>query len=549
MLHPSLGQRWSSLTAPHPSITDIERRRQSRLLANFAVVTMGFQLITGALGAGGYLNANDVRIAPMSFLLGLIVYLLNRAGYYGIAAYIIIGVSFALVHSPLIAQSEANFFYVASVLLASAILLSSFTTAMLFLLSVVLQLIFVITAPKTFEMQSFQPLIFTIMISSIILVFIYHRLGLEGERRTELHQTISALRKSEARWRSLVENVPEYIIELDSNYRIRYTNRVQGSMSPEMIVGKLILEFMPPDDVEQVKSTLAAAIQLQKNASYDGLSYSPEGVAGWYSTTISPIIREGQLDGIILVSRDVSEHKEAEQQRLELSIAQERVQLLSELIADLSHDLKTPLSIINNSLFLLDRLDDPQKQRDKLAQIKQQALRLEKIIQDILTLSALDKAPQLNLIPLNLNQLAGEVEKQLLPVANSKGVKLKSKLHQGLASVQGDEEALRRALANLIENALNYTAASGEVTVQTEESNQSVTIEIRDTGIGIASEDLPHIFDRFYRATEARKTLTSGTGLGLAIVKKTVEMHQGNIDVTSQLGIGTTFRISLPLSP
>jgi PAS domain S-box-containing protein len=544
----SLRLGWSKLTAPHASITNIERRRQSRLLANFVLVIMLFQLITFSLAIGGNIRPEGIRNAIVALMVSMIVYLLNRSGHYRIAAYILVVITFITSHLSLITESHANIYYIAGVILVSAMLVSWSTTIGLFILSVILQFIFVINAPKTFTLQSFQPLIFTILISTIVLVFIHHRVGLERERQAELRRTIAALQKSEARWRSLVENAPDYILELDTDYRICYTNRTQANISPETLVGRLVFDFIPPEDIVKAKETLAATIQLHKTMSYEGVSYSLDGAAAWYSTTVSPIIREGQLDGVMLISRDVSEHVQAEQQRLDLSLAAERVQLLTELIADLSHDLKSPLTVINTSLYILEKLDDPQKQKDKLEQIKRQVLRLEKLIQDILTLSTLEKAPQLNLTSLNLNQLASEIEKQFFSVAASKGLSLKFDLHRNLASVQGDEEALRRALINLVENALNYTPAPGEVMMRTDQSADTIILEVRDTGIGIATEDLPRVFDRFYRTGKARQTMTGGTGLGLAIVKKTIEMHSGRIDVSSQPDRGTTFRISLPLS-
>jgi PAS domain S-box-containing protein len=549
MSFPTLSPMWHKLTEPHPSIEDIERRRQSRLLANFILVVLLFQILSLTLALSGNLPASGVGNIIIVIFVGTAVYLLNRNAHYILAAHLLIFTAFVITHLALITESHATIFYSAVMVLVSAMLLSLQVTLGYLIASIILQLIFVISVPQMFEIKSFQPLLYTILAGIVIFVYTRFRLDLERERQTELRQTIVALRKSEARWRSLVENAPDYIIELDPDLRIRYINRTQGAISPDEIIGKSVFDFLPVEDHSRVRELMLTVTQSLETHVHEGQGYTPEGVKSWYSTSITPIIREGQSDGLMLMSRDVSEHVQAEQHRLELSMAQDRVRLIEDLIGDLSHDLKTPLTIINTSLYLLEKLVDPQQQQNKIDQIKQQTLRLAKIIQDILTLSVLDKAPRLNLTTLNINQLVTEVGALLRPMAETKGVDLKLELQPNIISVQADEEALRRALTNLVENALNYTSAPGEVTVITVQDQDRVTVDVCDTGIGIATEELALIFERFYRTSKAREALTGGTGLGLAIVKKTVEMHGGEIEVSSRVGIGTTFRVSLPTTP
>ena len=115
-----------------------------------------------------------------------------------------------------------------------------------------------------------------------------------------------------------------------------------------------------------------------------------------------------------------------------------------------------------------------------------------------------------------------------------------------IPNVLGDEDELYRALGNLVENAVNYTLSEGSVTVQSFTRDSLVVTEISDTGIGISGQELPHIFERFFRAEEARHVVSNGTGLGLAIVKRIVDIHNGTIEVESTPGVGTTFRVCLP---
>ncbi len=238
--------------------------------------------------------------------------------------------------------------------------------------------------------------------------------------------------------------------------------------------------------------------------------------------------------------------KRADQQAMELTLQKERVGALTEFISTISHDFKTPLAIINNSLYLLQRISDPVKQKDKLNLIKDQTLLLDKQIQDILTISRLDYAPQVKSHPVNINILASKIDDIFRASFENKKLTLKLELEQSLPTVSADADELDRALVNLVENAINYTPVGGTITITTRVSNKHVECEVCDTGIGMTSQDTQKVFNNFYRAENARMINSKGTGLGLAIVKKIVTNHNGTIDVESELGQGTCFRLRFP---
>ncbi len=244
---------------------------------------------------------------------------------------------------------------------------------------------------------------------------------------------------------------------------------------------------------------------------------------------------------------DITERKQVEQQRLELALVNERLELFREFMTNVSHDLKTPLSVINTSVELMERIKDPERQKEKMVAIKEQTARLDKYIQDMLTISRLDHAPDLMLHPVDLNRAVADVEERLRLTAEKKEIETRLELEPNTPYVLADESELDRMLVNLVENALNYTPAGGCVWIRTRVDGDNVIAEIADTGIGIGEKDLVRIFDRFYRADTARSTKISGTGLGLAIVKRIVEMHSGTITVQSIQGEGTTFRVLLPV--
>jgi PAS domain S-box-containing protein len=261
------------------------------------------------------------------------------------------------------------------------------------------------------------------------------------------------------------------------------------------------------------------------------------------------LVEKVELNGetcFLTMLQDTTKQREAEAQALELALQRERVDLLTEFMGNVSHDIKTPLTAINTSLYLLERTEDVGKQREKLELIRTHTRQLEKFIQDMLTISRLDYSPSLDLKPITLNRLLQDIDVRLRSTVEKKNLSLVLELDPVDTPVMGDFDELDRALVNLVENAVNYTPSGGSVRVRTLNGDGSLVAEISDTGIGIAEADIANIFTRFYRAEAARSTHDAGTGLGLAIVKKIVEMHKGSIEVISAVGQGSTFRIRLP---
>lgn len=247
------------------------------------------------------------------------------------------------------------------------------------------------------------------------------------------------------------------------------------------------------------------------------------------------------------IVRDITERKQAEQEHLELALERERVQLFKDFLHTVSHDLKTPIGAIGATLYLLERASDPAERQSRTQVIKEQLVVLDKMIQDILTMARLDHTPRLNVKPISLNHIIEAVAQSLRASAEKKRIDLQLNLEAANHPVAADETEIQRAMTNLIENALNYTPEGGRVAVRAYDWQDSATIEVTDTGIGINPDDLPHIFERFFRSTQARSFTSGGTGLGLAIVKQILDLHHGQIEVESQPGQGTLFRIKLPL--
>lgn len=246
---------------------------------------------------------------------------------------------------------------------------------------------------------------------------------------------------------------------------------------------------------------------------------------------------------------DITERKRAEADHLELALARERDEWLKEFVSTISHDLKTPLTIINTSLYLLQRTTDLEQQKGKVEQIKEQVKHVDRLIQDMLTVSRLDTVPDLALKNVDINSIIISIQAQFQDFVKEHDLTFKLELSPKLPPVWGSEPDLQRVFTNLVENALRYTPANGTVTIRTFQQANGVEVEIHDTGIGIEEADLPHIFESFYRSDQARTVDDRGTGLGLAIVRKIVQRHRGKIEVKSTLGQGSVFQVVLPTAP
>jgi signal transduction histidine kinase len=231
---------------------------------------------------------------------------------------------------------------------------------------------------------------------------------------------------------------------------------------------------------------------------------------------------------------------------------QQAEHLRQDMTADIAHELRTPLAVIRGNLeAMLDGVYplDTEHLRPALNQVNL----LTRLVEDLRTL-ALAEAGQLTLArrPMDLNTLITNVLTSFEAQASSQLVTLRPALMGGLPSINLDPDRIQQTIAILISNALRYTPPNGTITVSTRReservSGEQVSVEVTDTGSGIPAADLPHVFERFYRADKSRSRESGGTGLGLAIARSIVEAHGGSIGVTSQPGRGTTMKVQLPV--
>jgi signal transduction histidine kinase len=217
-----------------------------------------------------------------------------------------------------------------------------------------------------------------------------------------------------------------------------------------------------------------------------------------------------------------------------------------DLVANVSHELKTPITAIRAHLEnLLDGVERPDP--ETLEVMLAQSERLGRLVEQLLDLSKLESGEvALSRGPVRLESLVARVLSEIEVARADRGVRVVPHLPADLPPVDADAERVHQVLFNLLDNAVRFTPAGGEVTVAAQRENGSVHISVADTGVGIAPEHLPRLFERFYRVDPARSREDGGTGIGLAIARSVVEAHGGHIRAESQLGRGSTITFDLP---
>ena len=229
----------------------------------------------------------------------------------------------------------------------------------------------------------------------------------------------------------------------------------------------------------------------------------------------------------------------------------ERVERVrKDFVINVSHELRTPLASIQGyAETLLDgALEDPHHNTRFVQIIRQNAERLTRLTADLLTLSRVElKSQRFNFASYYINGLLDNARDSMQPMADKQGIRLEMAYASPTTEVFCDSEAMHQILANLVDNALKYTAAGGTITLGAREDPENVEVRVADTGVGIPDEDLPRLFERFYRVDKARSRELGGTGLGLAIVKHLTRAMGGDVRVESALEKGSTFYFTVPV--
>src|SRR5947207_4364474 len=245
----------------------------------------------------------------------------------------------------------------------------------------------------------------------------------------------------------------------------------------------------------------------------------------------------GEITGAVVLFHDITELKRADEIR-------------RDFVANVSHELRTPLSILRG--YIETMMDDPKMPRGETTRIlevmDQHSKRLGLLADDLLALAQLESGSStLQLGGVDLLQFFSDLIRDWKKKLSAKGLKAVVHVSDDCSVIRADEARLREVFDNLLDNAVKYSGKGGEIRLHAERRGGEIVLSVSDNGVGISQEDLPRIFERFYRADKARSRELGGTGLGLSIVKHIAQLHGGRVEAESELGRGTTIRVVLPL--
>ncbi|MGG3738207.1 two-component system histidine kinase PnpS [Aeribacillus pallidus] len=349
-----------------------------------------------------------------------------------------------------------------------------------------------------------------------------------------LQDMVKAHSMQKDRLTTLIENMGSALILIDARGYVSLINRAYKEIFQVQPSKFLFKRYHEVIEQEEIKKLIEEVFMTEKGIRRQILL--PLKIERKHFEVYgAPIIgTNDEWKGIVLVFHDITELKKLEQMR-------------KDFVANVSHELKTPVTSIKGfTETLLDgAMHDPETLKQFLTIILKESDRLQNLIHDLLDLSKIERQGfTLSIEQVHLDKLLKEVVAVLEGKAKEKQIQLLYE-ENGAPVIEGDNARLKQVFMNIISNGINYTPSGGIVKVSIHENESTVTVNVKDTGIGIAEEEIPRIFERFYRVSKDRSRNSGGTGLGLAIVKHLVEAHKGKIMVTSQLGVGTTFSIVL----
>lgn len=383
---------------------------------------------------------------------------------------------------------------------------------------------------------------------------LYYAVGRDITRRK---QAEDALEQEQSLLQTFMDNTPDHIYFKDKESRFIRINKAQTNLfhlsDAREAIGKTDAEFFTEEHAQQAYKDEREVIRSGKPmAAKEEKETWPSGEETWVSTTKAPLFdKAGQIMGTFGISRDITERMRAQ---AELQAAKEAAEYAdrakSDFLANMSHELRTPLNaIIGFAEILRDEIIGPirPEQRELVVDIHTSGRHLLNMINDILDLSKIEAGTMdLDFETFSVVDAMEEVNTIVNALASKKQIQLAQEFDQDI-TVTADKTKFKQILYNLLANGVKFTNEDGRVTTKFEISDNSLLIQVIDTGVGISPEDQEMLFQAFTQVDTSKARAHEGTGLGLALTKRLVELHGGEIWVESTVGEGSTFSFTLPM--
>lgn len=370
----------------------------------------------------------------------------------------------------------------------------------------------------------------------------------QKELETDQKLTMAALRETEERFRIIATSIQEifYIVDHDTDtffYISPTYEKIFGQSVADLLADPTAYHrLLHPDDLARHIAEDKRIVEAQTEGEMEYRIIRPDGAIRWIHSHMYPVFDEdGKLVRWVGTAQDVTRRKNAEAEALRLRLESERTRLIAAFIRDASHEFNTPISVIETCAYLVAGEERAAERHKHVTRIRDQLDSIVRLLKSLEILIQLEDPAQLEQTEVRLNEVVEIALQQHAAALENKALHLHTRLEPNLPVLRGDWQSLQVAVGHLVENAIRFTPAGGTLTVCTGSANGVPFLAVEDTGIGMPTEMLPHIFERFYRQDTARTT--RGFGLGLAIVKKVIELHGGVIIVQSEPQHGSTFTV------
>ncbi|MFN8375862.1 MAG: PAS domain S-box protein [Anaerolineae bacterium] len=353
-----------------------------------------------------------------------------------------------------------------------------------------------------------------------------------------VEERTAQLRRAKDQIELILNHTKDAVALADTNGHIRTRNPAFVALFGERVsesLDQILWAVKGNDQGASVGAALMNALSGQSQPRLSTQITAQDGEERDLDLAFIPVLLADETErlGVLVSAHDITHLKEIERFK-------------ARFITDAFHDLATPITALTTRLYLLK--NKPERLDEHVRALENQVDHLHDLLVDLRTLAQFDRGQiVLNLQPANLNQIVARVFDTYESIAISKKQNLTLTVDVSLPDTRLDHRQIERVLINLISNAIHYTPEDKKIELKTVYKDDYIIFEVADEGIGIAAEDLTHVFERFYRSQLARETRTGGTGLGLAIVKEIVELHGGTVSATSELEHGSTFIMRLPV--
>lgn len=375
---------------------------------------------------------------------------------------------------------------------------------------------------------------------------------LYNEIQRRVNERTAELSRVKERAEAILNYTSDSIILLRTDGTFQQTNHAFNQMFgvlPDQLYGQRFESIAGPYYAEVLKRAFEEVIAGRQPARLEIIAQRSDQSTFDADVVLSPIVVDNQVSSVICSLRDNSERKRLEIE-LRDALAKERElnELKSRFISRVSHEFRTPLAMINSAADMLRNYNDRmthEQRAEKLNRLQSEVKNLADLLDDLLTLSKAEEIgrERFHPHPFDLGALCGEVVAEMRD-----GIGMHHEFELTISGecqqIHADPKLIRRAVVNLLSNAVKYSLPGSKISLSLTCDDAQTTICVQDTGIGIPEEDQKHLFEAFYRAKNVDHI--AGTGLGLAIVKQSVELHGGEITVSSQLGVGSAFTMTLP---